>query len=633
MIKTSLLFIVALTFFQTVSAQFDFRKHKVRVGEDVYSIAKEYNTTSDAIFNLNPSATDGIYPDMFLVIPHSLNTPEIPPEGLIFKKHKTKKKHTLYSIAKKYKVTIADIKKYNTFLEEEPLRKGDILSIPLPKPKYISVIRTIGDKRLETQIYTVQPKETRYGIARKFGITIPELENLNPNLGEDFPIGMKILVPKEIINETPIIKEDFELYEVPAKQTMYSLSKSYGISQDSILKLNPTIEKGLKVGMVLKLPRINAIEITEAGAINLIPFITPGAKANIALILPFCVSKFNVEDNLQLKSQLSKNQVTQISADIYSGAKIAIEKAATLGIKTDVVVLDSEKSESKVSSLVAKHNLKSKDAIIGPLFPKNVDRLAKELSKVPVFSPISNKDNTLQQNLFQTLPSSNVLQDKIIAYVKADTLPKHILIIADKKNEVTKNKLKAAFPNAKVLPITVTKKEDSFIKLDDLIEIMGEDKSDIPYKVFLESSDVVLLSNAISLLNARVQSHKVTLFTTNKNKAFDNEAIPNLQLSNLHFHYPSANKLIEGGEDEFYISYKEKFGEMPNQYAVRAYDLTLDVLLRLAYTKGKTPLLLSGNTTEYLENKFNYELKAGSLQNNASYIIKYGDNLTFEVLN
>ncbi len=631
MIRIAAFFIVALAFIQTASAQFNFKKHKVRIGEDVYSIAKEYNTTSEAIINLNPSAVNGIYPDMFLVIPHSLDTPDIPPEGLIFKKHKTKKKHTLYSIAKKYDVAIADIKKYNTFLNEEPLRKGDILRIPLPKPKYIPVVRTLGKKKHpETQIYTVLPKETRYGIARKFGITIPELENMNPNLGENFPVGMKILVPKEIKNEIPIVKEDFELYEVPAKQTMYSLSKTYNIPQDSIITLNPTVKEGLKVGMVLKLPRINALPSDlDENRIDLSTYIMKGDKASIALVLPFCANKFNLKNITELKSQLSKNKITQFSADIYSGAKLAIDKAASMGIETDVVVLDSQKSESITSKLISSHNLHTKDAIIGPLLHKNVVKLAKSVGNVPVFSPISKKNVGAQGNLYQTFPSSDVLRDKMIAFVKADTLPKHILIVADSKNKTTKTKLLASFPKAKV----IDPKDDTFIKVEDLDKVMGEKESKIPYWIFLESSNVVLLSNAVSLFNARVQTHKVTLFTTHKNKEFDNEAVPNMQLSNLHFHYPSANKLIEGGEGWFYSTYKSKFGAIPNQYAVRAYDLTLDVILRLAYSKGNSTLTLSGNTTEYLENKFNYELKGGSLQNNAAYIIKYGDNLTFDVLN
>ncbi len=637
MIRTSVLLIVALAFFQTVSAQFNFRKHKVRIGEDVYSIAKEYSTTKEAIFNLNPSAANGIYPDMYLVIPHSLEAPSIPPEGYIFKKHKTKKKQTLYSIAQKYKVQIADIKRFNKFLDNEPLRKGDILKIPTPRASYIPVLRTLGGKKdqPETQIYTVEPKETRYGIARKFGITIPELENMNPNLGEDFPVGMKILVPKEVKNAAPVPQDTFELYRVPAKQTLYSLSKTYGITQDSIFKLNPAIENGLKVGMILKLPRIEGVDTQigqETGVINLETLVSSGNKSSIAIVLPFCANKFNVDNDNDLKSQLSKNRVTQIAADLYSGSKLAIQKAANLGIETDVIVLDSEKSSATIDGLISKYNLKSKDAIIGPLFPKNAEKMAQSLDNVPVFSPF-NKELKIQQNLYHTLPSKKTLQEKIIAFVKADTLPKNILIIADSEHQDSKTKLLAAFPEAKVVDPAITKENDSFIKVDDLVEVMGEEESELPYWVFLESSDVVLLSNAISLLNARVQTHKVTLFTSNKNKAFDSEAIPNIQLSNLHFHYPFASKLVEGGEDAFYVKYQSTFGVEPSQHAARAYDITLDVLLRLAYTKDKNSLSLSGNTTEYLENKFNYELQGGSIQNKASYIIKYGDGLTFEVLN
>ena len=72
---------------------------------------------------------------------------------------------------------------------------------------------------------------------------------------------------------------------------------------------------------------------------------------------------------------------------------------------------------------------------------------------------------------------------------------------------------------------------------------------------------------------------------------------------------------------------------LPNKYAVRGFDLTYDVLLRLAYSENGLSDTAAAFETEYIENKFRYgkELFSG-YENKALYIIKYNQNLQFEVV-
>lgn len=651
--KKFFLVFIALLGFQVTFAQFNFRQHKVVAGDDVYSIAKEYGTTPKAIYNLNPTAEAGIQPDMILVIPNVIQAPEIPVEGIEFKRCKVKKKQTLYSIAKKYKVSIEDIKKYNTFLETDGLKKGDILRIPLPAPKVKKVFRSLNksSKRkkekakkeeqtnvevvkdsLRTQIYTVKPKETRYGIARKFGITIAELENMNPNLDEDFPIGIEILVPAEVKVETEELTNKFKLYRVPPKQTMYSLSREFKISTDSIIKLNPEIADGLKADMIIQLPNLGIDnEYFNLEKTNLTKNLFNLKPRKIAVMLPFGVTNFSGENPRVYKSSLEKSKVTRVVVDFYSGLALAMDKAADNGISADVIVADTQKSTNVVEELVVKHNLQEVDAVIGPLYDKNVAKLASLLqeSKVPVFSPLSKKEIKEYENLYQTLPNAKGLQEKIIKFVKRDTLPKNILIIADKKHQKSKKSLLEAFPDAKVLdPV-----KDNFIVEKDLLKIIGEEKSKLRNWVFLESSNLLLVSNVASLLNARAKTHKVTLFTTDKSAVYDNEAVSNVSLSNLNFHYPSANKVQENIDIEFLTAYKDKYGKEPNSYAIRGYDLAYDVLLRLSASYQLGDLNNPNVITEYIENKFQYQKSPkGGISNMASYIVKYSEGLLFEVV-
>jgi len=652
--KKGFLVFLGLIAFQFAAAQFNFRQHKIKAGDDVYSIAKEYGTTPKAIYNLNPTAEAGIQPGAFLVIPNVIKAPELPVKGIVFKKCKVKRKQTLYGISKKFNVSVDDIKKYNAFIETDGLKKGDILKIPLPAPKTKKVIRslnkptkkeakqTISDT-LKTQIYTVKPKETRYGIARKFGITVSELENMNPNLGEDFPIGVQILVPEETKIDTSELSNKLQLYRVPPKQTMYSLSKEFGITIDSIIKLNPEIADGLKADMVIQVP--SSEDTTDfSGTTNLLNRVSNFTEKKIAILLPFEVSGFPNDDTEGFKNHLEKSKVTRIVVDFFSGATIAIEKAKEAGINAEIIVADTQKSKETVSKLVKEKNLTEVDAIIGPLYNKNVEKLASLLQEfdVPVFSPISNKTVKNYSNLYQTLPSSRTLQNKIINFIKRDTLPKKLLIIADQKHQKSKKDLLTAFPKAKILdPI-----EDNFIKEEDLLKIIGgklkedddgykkELESLPPNWVFLESSNLLLTSNVVSLLSARAKTHKITLFTTNKSSSvYDNEAVSNRSLSNLNFHYPSTNKITEKIASDFLTSYISKYGTQPNSYAIRGHDLMYDVLLRLSASNKLSELNDSNVETEYIENKFQYQKNSsGGLINTSSYIVKYSEGLRFEVV-
>lgn len=641
------IWLLAFTLFGAVniaSAQFNFKQHKVVKGDDVYSIAKEYGTTPEAIYELNPMAKNGIQPDTFIVLPNVIAPPEKHVEGITFKKHKTKSKETLYSVAKKYKVTVDDIKEHNEFLQKEPLRKGDIIKIPLPAPKTNKIVRKIGKKNEDivkeeiskTKIYTIQPKDTRYGIARKFGLTIPELENMNPNLGDTFPIGTQILVAKEeaVSNDDEVLNDDntFELYEVKPKETLYSLGKRYKIELDSIEVLNPYVKDGLKAGMILKMPNLfSSLKPGEEPAIvNLENNISNTSAKKIAVLLPFNIANVDFSDEEAVENHLKSRSVS-LSADFYSGVLLAVERAKEKGISTTLEVCDTKKSDRVVQQIISQKDLKSFDAVIGPLFQKNVEKAASQLkgSGVTVLSPISSKVRANSKNFFQTRPTELILQDKLIAFAKKDSLTKkNIVIIADKKSSAIKQKLISNFPEAKILD----PEEENFVKESKLVEVFGEEESEIPTWVFLETKNMGLISNVVPFLNARAKTHKVKLFTTEKSNAYESESILNLHLSNLNFHFPSfKNESTNSTKEKFIKSYTKKYGAAPNSYAIRGYDITYDLLLRLSVEEKVKSIANSQYVTEYVENKFFYvKNDEGGFTNRASYILCYRPGLEIE---
>jgi hypothetical protein len=110
--------------------------------------------------------------------------------------------------------------------------------------------------------------------------------------------------------------------------------------------------------------------------------------------------------------------------------------------------------------------------------------------------------------------------------------------------------------------------------------------------------------------------------TTFKNRAFEGANVSNYDLSNLNFQYPSVN-FDSTNLGVFGQQYLQQFGTFPTKYAIRGFDITMDVLLRLSKFGTLYPQT-SDIQTAYLENKFLYTLQPnGGYKNEAGYILKY----------
>ena len=79
--------------------------------------------------------------------------------------------------------------------------------------------------------------------------------------------------------------------------------------------------------------------------------------------------------------------------------------------------------------------------------------------------------------------------------------------------------------------------------------------------------------------------------------------------------------------DTFITGYESKYGVKPNRFAIRGYDVMLDVLLRLSSEESNLYAASgSGIETEYIENKFRYNKKLfGGYVNEAAYIVQYNE--------
>ncbi|GAA3586125.1 LysM peptidoglycan-binding domain-containing protein [Snuella lapsa] len=633
---------LSLVFSITTATAQNYSTHQVKKGETIESIAKRYHVTPFDIFSLNPDAKKELKPNTILIIPISKALkPKVTTVKELkgFTTHKTKRKETLYSLAKQYNVTQEDIKKHNTFLYANPLQKGDKLQIPLFK------ITEVVEEVKPTKKYKVLPKEGKWRIAYKFGITVEELEALNPGLEETLQDGQEINVPNIEDAKENNIDEKYSYYKVRPKQGFYSLKRELGLEQAELEALNPGLkETGLKKGMILKIPfssKANGIIQVDTDKINLADSISDFKTKHIAVMLPFRLNRVNHDSISGTKQSIVEDPYLNASLDFYSGVLMAIDSLKKLGVSLKVDVYDTKNQASEVSRIIDANDFETVNAVIGPLTSNNFERAASKLKtfNVPVVSVIGS-NLKLGENGFQSKPSDDLLKEKIVNYVKADTLSGNIIIIADSKHVGIANGLKQEFNHAR--QVFSRKDEDgneaNYVLVDDIRDVLKPGNN----IVFLETKNEGFASNVTSILASLIQEENIeekkeridiALVTTNFNTAFEGDEIKNPHLSKLQFTYASASRTYNENDNNVFVrAYEKAYNVTPNIRAVKGFDLTMDVVLRLVSSDNLYTSVNDAPLTEYVENKFGYQKKLfGGYYNNAVYLVKHQDLTIVEV--
>ena len=541
--------------------------------------------------------------------------------------HKVKRKQTLIKISNLYDVDINLIKNFNN-LGSDKLDKGTSIKIPLV-PLSENSIKEIPNR---VKYYLVKPKEGKWRIAYKYGITVDQLELINPQIGTFLKVSEKILVPNINLDKLNVIDENYAYYKVLPKEGFYRLKIKLGIDEKIIKSLNPyLITSELKEGMILKLPKL--IDENENLVKDQILNLTDFSKKKIALLLPFGLNNINF-DSLQIaKSQLNNDKLLNLSLDFYLGTSVAIDSITSYGIPVEMNVFDTNNSsDADIYEIINNNNIKDYDLVIGPLTPKAFNYTSKLLKNEPVLlvSPLSKVNYS--NNVINTITEDDILYERIVSFVESDTTLSKKYIISDSENLITSNKLKERFKNATQFYSTINESgvDTKSLVLDDL-DSTFVDKKNI---IFLETKDQGFVSNVTSILNSFVNdSIQISLYTTSSNKAFSGNNISNYNLSNLKFHYPSINKPLDFKlYSNFIKNFSSIYNFIPNKYVTRGYDLILDLLLRLS--SDEINFNSSDFTeTEHIENKFNYLKNKDSLgyRNISTFIIKY-ENLELKVV-
>ncbi|AMO20489.1 LysM peptidoglycan-binding domain-containing protein [Flavobacterium columnare] len=154
---------------------------------------------------------------------------------------------TLYGIAKKHRLFVSDLKKWNQ-IENGIVNPGDVIKLIEPKQEVI----------VQTDLYTVKKGDNFGKIAKNYGVTVDELMQWNDKTSKDIKVGEQLKVEKAIVAKVELPKkklpfDEQKLYIVQKGDSLFKISKKYNTTVAELRKKNNIKENDLQPGMKIKI--------------------------------------------------------------------------------------------------------------------------------------------------------------------------------------------------------------------------------------------------------------------------------------------------------------------------------------------------------------------------------------------
>ena len=473
--------------------------------------------------------------------------------------------------------------------------------------------------------YTVQKSEGLYRISKNFNVSQEELVTLNPKLQkEGLKFGQVILIP---VKDAPQSADSSYVKHVIApKETLYAISKRYGVSVAELQAANPVVSKNMPIGATLLIP-LRASQAAspqpQAEESPALPVPQPQAAASLALPVPqpqaetpkiaaeapkeeavalpapelqtdsLAVAQSDSADvripvlsldssmvsalplrlayllPLQTNASRRDGQMDRF-IDFYEGALLAIYEAQACGQRFEIFTYDVQKSDSVIQQVLKRGEMQNMDAIIGPAYPAQVSHAAlfAKHNRIPCIIPFTNKVSGLEHNpyLVQFNPNAQQEAEAAVRLLAAQKDSLQLVFVDPQASDVSAF---VSMLREKVLAAGFATADISLQTIinDSLTSVLRQDKMNI---LVFNTDKYSSVSSVLNQVANQKKGHSLALFGR---YSWQQEKCPIEMVYVSIFHEPNADLLAS-----YEALYQQYFGHalssLHPRYDLLGYDLT-----------------------------------------------------------
>jgi LysM repeat protein len=286
------------------------------------------------------------------------------------------------------------------------------------------------------------------------------------------PFGLKSQTPQEQLKQIrSSVVEKFEgkeyyVHIIKRGQTLYMISKAYGVDVNDLIRENPQVKEGIRVDQKIRIPMAgerpaegkpkppSTKEKLAPGKQNILLNRESSVKTDsivkvelpcgkdsttkkpvyhVALMLPLFlaeVDQLNVENP---NSEIFETSKSLQFLPFYEGFRVALDSLGKSGLKIKLYVYDVDRDTTKTRQLLHKPELKSMDLIFGLLYHRNFQMVAAfaEKNKINIVNPISERSELVEGNpfVFQVRPSKKTQPGQLAEYMAPAFYRGQVLIV------------------------------------------------------------------------------------------------------------------------------------------------------------------------------------------------------------
>ena len=404
------------------------RAHTVAAGETLFSISRLYKVSLASLRAVNPGLGNDLSVGQQISIPlKSEVQPEEPPKPK-YTEHTVAVKETLYSIARKYRISIDSLKAFNPGLSEN-IFPGEVIRIP----------PGINPNAFIT--HEVREKTKLKKLAERYSLSVSEMKDANPDISSRIGAGETVMIPvgppPANLTREPTVMEEEKV--MPASQPLNDSIRCY---------------------------RRKTARVKEFRVALMIPVYTEDVRD---------INLSEMEGEIDPDKYRSFNFV-----QFYEGFLMALDDLRQRGLQVRLYVYDVDDKVSKTIKVLQDPELTSMDLIIGPFFSRNFKLVSNfaEMFDIGIVNPLTRRSEVLNNpNVIKVKPSRDVQPEMLARFVRKYYDRSNIIIVRNNSFQYVNEAAAIRSELDRIMPYGVSVSNQRIL---DIIERYSEADTTLP---------------------------------------------------------------------------------------------------------------------------------------------------------